>query len=113
MNDMAVSSLMQQINALSQRVNADQLIDNISTPAIFESENQDSFSNLMSNALQEINKQQKMSSEMGTQYQLGNKDIDTAELMIQIQKARVSFEALNQFRNQAVSAYQDIMNMQV
>lgn len=113
-NDIAISNLMNQINQLSEKVNVDNLISNIdSVNNSNVKKDSESFSELMADTLQEINKQQRKASDMGTEYQLGNKEIDTAELMIQIQKSRVAFEALNQFRNQAVSAYQDIMNMQV
>lgn len=108
MNTMSADNLLTQLNQLSERVNANTLITQLDT-----TQGAQSFADLMRDTLQAINTQQLKSSEMGTQYQLGNKEIDTAALMIQIQKARVSFEALNQFRNQAVSAYQDIMNMQV
>lgn len=113
-NEIAISNLMNRINQLSEKVDVDNLIKNIDSVNDFDAKkDKDSFSELMADTLQEINKQQRKASDMGTEYQMGNKEIDTAELMIQIQKSRLAFEALNQFRNQAVSAYQDIMNMQV
>ena len=33
--------------------------------------------------------------------------------MVAVNRARISFEALKQVRNKALSAYQDIMNMPV
>lgn len=108
MNTVSASDLLSQLNQLSERIDTNNLIEQLDKSHVAHS-----FTDLMRDTMQEINSQQLTSSEMGTQYQLGNKEIDTAALMIQIQKARVSFEALNQFRNQAVSAYQDIMNMQV
>lgn len=107
MNQIQASQLLQQLNQLSERVDADKLLNNV------DAKSDNSFSNLMKETLSNINEQQLSASNMGTEYQLGNKNIDTAQLMIEIQKARVSFEALNQFRNQVVSAYQDVMNMQV
>jgi len=34
-------------------------------------------------------------------------------VMVEMQKARVSFEAVSQVRNKLVEAYREIMNMQV
>ena len=38
-------------------------------------------------------------------------DVPLSSLMIEMQKARVSFEALKQVRNQLVDAYKQVMNM--
>jgi flagellar hook-basal body complex protein FliE len=44
---------------------------------------------------------------------MGDPQVDITQVMIQMQKASVSFEAMNQVRNRLVSAYQDIMNMPI
>lgn len=109
MNEVSTASLLNQLNRLSERVDAEKLLNGIENTV----SNTNSFADVMKDTLSAINDQQMKAGAMGTEYQLGNKDIDTAKLMIEIQKARVSFEALNQVRNQVVSAYQDVMNMQV
>ncbi len=70
-----------------------------------------SFSDLLKQAVDSVNDTQVRSSEMQTAYELGDSSVDITQVMIQMQKASVSFEAMTQVRNRLVSAYQDIMNM--
>jgi len=58
-----------------------------------------------------VNETQSRSSALQTAYELGDKSVDITQVMVQMQKASVSFEAMTQVRNRLVSAYQDIMNM--
>lgn len=70
-----------------------------------------SFSDLLKQAVDSVNETQMRSSELQTAYELGDTSVDITQVMIQMQKASVSFEAMTQVRNRLVSAYQDIMNM--
>jgi len=71
------------------------------------------FGDLLSNAVNAVNDTQKQSSAMATAYEQGDPNVSLAQVMIQSQKASVSFEALTQVRNKVVKAYEDIMNMPV
>jgi flagellar hook-basal body complex protein FliE len=70
-----------------------------------------SFSDLLKQAVDSVNETQSRSSALQTAYELGDKSVDITQVMVQMQKASVSFEAMTQVRNRLVSAYQDIMNM--
>lgn len=70
-----------------------------------------SFSDLLKQAVDSVNETQMRSGEMQTAYEMGDTSVDITQVMIQMQKASVSFEAMTQVRNRLVSAYQDIMNM--
>ncbi|MDX1490427.1 MAG: flagellar hook-basal body complex protein FliE [Pseudohongiellaceae bacterium] len=70
-----------------------------------------SFSDLFKQAVESVNDTQMKSADMQTAYQMGDPNVDITQVMIQMQKATVSFEAMTQVRNRLVSAYQDIMNM--
>jgi len=39
--------------------------------------------------------------------------VQMSELMVSLQKSNVSFQAMVEVRNRLVSAYQEIMNMQI
>jgi flagellar hook-basal body complex protein FliE len=43
----------------------------------------------------------------------GNESVDLGDVMVAMQKASLSFEATVQVRNKVLSAYQEVMNMQV
>jgi flagellar hook-basal body complex protein FliE len=50
---------------------------------------------------------------MSAAFQRGEPGVELPQVMIEMQKASVSFRALTEVRNRLVSAYQEIMNMQV
>ncbi|MBT8447746.1 MAG: flagellar hook-basal body complex protein FliE [Gammaproteobacteria bacterium] len=71
------------------------------------------FSNLLSQALNQVNQTQKAAGAMADRFERGDPDVNVAEVMVALQKADISFQAITQVRNRLVSAYQDIMNMPV
>lgn len=71
------------------------------------------FGEMMANAVDNVNEQQMQAKEMATAYERGDPNVDLTQVMISIQKASLSFEAMNQVRNRLVRAYEDIMNMPV
>lgn len=70
-----------------------------------------SFADLLKQAVDSVNETQAKSAALQTAYEMGDSSVDITQVMIQMQKASVSFEAMTQVRNRLVSAYQDIMNM--
>ena len=71
-----------------------------------------SFSEILGTAIQEVNDLQSQAGDQVQKAMTGEMtDIHTA--MIAVQKADVSFQMMMQVRNKLVSAYQEIMKMQV
>ena len=70
------------------------------------------FGELMQRAINEVNETQMQASSLTRAFELGE-NVDLSQVMIAVNKSRVSFEALNQVRNKLLSAYQDVMNMSV
>ena len=54
-----------------------------------------------------------MAAGKATAFEMGDPNVNLSEVMVAIQKANVSFQAMTQVRNNLVSAYKDIMNMPV
>ena len=48
---------------------------------------------------------------MTKEFTAGNPDVELQDVMVNLQKASLSFQQMVQVRNRLVSAYQDIMNM--
>ena len=69
------------------------------------------FGEKLKQAVDSVADTQAKSSELQRAFEMGEPGVDITQVMIQMQKASVSFEAMNQVRNRLVSAYQDIMNM--
>lgn len=72
-----------------------------------------SFSDALKNSLDQVNQMQKTSEQMGKNFAMGDDSVSLSDMMIAGQKANIAFQATVQVRNKLVSAYQDMMNMQV
>ncbi len=73
--------------------------------------NQNSFGDLFSSAIGNVNNLQMTAGALSNRLVKGDPDVSIAETMIAGQKASVAFEATLRVRNKLVQAYQDIMNM--
>lgn len=73
----------------------------------------DGFPNVFKQAIDGVNDTQKTAGEMAKAFELGNPDVNVSEVMIALQKANISFQAMTQVRNKLVAAYQEIMNMPI
>ena len=78
-----------------------------------ESSSKVSFSDALKASLQNVSNAQVQADEMGKRFQAGDDSVSLSDTMIAMQKASISFQATVQVRNKLVSAYHDIMNMQV
>lgn len=72
-----------------------------------------SFGNLMQQAVNRVNETQMQAADISKAFDMGDSQVDLSEVMIAIQKSRVSFQALTEVRNKLLTAYQDVMNMPV
>lgn len=71
------------------------------------------FGSALRQALERVNADQTRADGLQQQYQLGNPAVSLEEAMLATQTANISFQGIVQVRNRMVSAYHDIMNMQV
>ena len=71
------------------------------------------FSRVLRTALDGVNAAQQTAATQSQRFESGDPSVDLSSVMVSIPKANVSFQAATQVRNKLVSAYQDIMNMQI
>lgn len=71
------------------------------------------FSELLKNSIDTVSENQKASAELGKALTQGDPQVTLEQVMIASQKANISFQAMLTVRNQMVSAYKEIMQMQV
>lgn len=71
------------------------------------------FADAMSQALQAVSSQQGEARRLQREVQLDNPNVSLEETMVAMQKGQIGFQAVLQVRNRLVSAYSEIMNMQV
>ena len=72
-----------------------------------------SFSDALKAQLENVSKAQNQADDMGKRFAAGDDSVSLSDTMIAMQKASITFQATVQVRNKLVSAYHDIMNMQV
>jgi flagellar hook-basal body complex protein FliE len=72
-----------------------------------------SFVDVLKKSLEEVNRSQNSADQTAVQYQTGQGNVSLEDAMISMQKANISFQAAVQVRNRLVSAYTDVMNMQI
>ncbi|MCB1754133.1 MAG: flagellar hook-basal body complex protein FliE [Gammaproteobacteria bacterium] len=73
--------------------------------------NRTGFTELLRNSVQSVNERKESAAELAKAFELGDPSVDLSQVTIEIQKARIAFEALSQVRNKVISAYKEIMNM--
>jgi flagellar hook-basal body complex protein FliE len=88
-------------------------IGKLGAPDAAESSTKVSFSDALKASLQNVSNSQIQADEMGKKFAAGDDSVSLSDTMIAMQKASINFQATVQVRNKLVSAYHDIMNMQV
>jgi len=71
------------------------------------------FGDLVRRSIDSVNESQRSANALAERFEFGDPGVDLVRVMVEMQKARVSFEAVSQVRNKFVEAYREIMNMQV
>ena len=102
-------SLLEQIRQHQQQISETRIEAGFEVDA---DNNQVNFSALVGSALDEVNALKKSSAASAAAYESGV-DIPLSDVMVNMQKASLAFEATLQVRNKVLKAYEDIMNMPV
>ncbi|HEY9102570.1 flagellar hook-basal body complex protein FliE [Chitinimonas sp.] len=71
------------------------------------------FASVLKSSLDQVNQMQLDSQAKQTAFEAGDPNANLQDVMVSLQKASLSFQTMVQVRNKLVSAYQEVMNMQV
>ena len=71
------------------------------------------FAQVLKTSIEQVNRTQTQAESLTRAFEVGAPDVQLHDVMISLAKANVSFQQMVQVRNRLVSAYHDIMNMQV
>lgn len=71
------------------------------------------FAAVLKSSLDGVAKAQNQAESLQQAFVLGDDKVSLSDVMINMQKANISFQTTVQVRNKVVAAYNDIMNMQV
>ena len=69
------------------------------------------FAKLLKQGIDSVNAAQSKSTDLATKFERGVPGGELPQVMLEMQKANVSFRALTEVRNKFVEAYREIMNM--
>jgi flagellar hook-basal body complex protein FliE len=71
------------------------------------------FSQVLKSTIDQVNAAQQDAQKMTEDFSAGQSNVNLQDVMVNLQKANLSFQQMTQVRNKLVSAYHDIMNIQV
>ena len=71
------------------------------------------FAEVLKTTIDQVSAAQVDAQKMAEDFSSGQGDVNLQDVMINLQKASLSFQQMVQVRNRLVSAYHDIMNIQV
>jgi flagellar hook-basal body complex protein FliE len=109
MNDINVNNVLAQIRALSAQASAQATTPAAAKPAA----GGDSFGSVLKSSIDSVNNAQADASRLQRLFESGDPNTDLSSVMLATSKAQVGFRGMVEVRNRMVSAYQDIMNMQI
>ncbi len=107
MSEIDITQLLSQMRAVAAQAQGLP-----ATPEIGQSSQPD-FAAVLQNSVSKVNESQQQADQLATSFEKGDPSVDVAKVMVAMQKANISFQAMDQVRNKLVSAYQEIMGMQV
>lgn len=107
MSDMNINQVLQQMRSMAAMAE-----NKMSLEAAADATKPD-FGQLLKDSVNTVNSTQKAAANLTARFEAGDASVNLSEVMVALQKASVSFQAMTQVRNNLVSAYKDIMNMQV
>ncbi len=107
MSEINASQLLSQLQAAARAAQGGVGVQESTAPQ------QVDFSQLLKNAIDHVNQSQQEAGALKKAFELGERNVDIAQVMVASQKAGVEFQLMLNVRNQLISAYKDIMNMQI
>jgi flagellar hook-basal body complex protein FliE len=69
------------------------------------------FAKILKQGIDSVNSTQTRATDLANKFERGVPGVELPQVMLEMQKANVSFRALTEVRNKFVEAYREIMNM--
>jgi len=106
MSDIDISQAISQLQAMAAAAHGQ-----VAPKA--DAGNAGEFGALLKSAIDNVNDIQQQAGKVSDSFEKGDPQTDLTEVMVALQKAKISFQAMVEVRNKLVVAYQDVMNMQI
>jgi flagellar hook-basal body complex protein FliE len=108
----AIEAMVAQLKAAAARAQPGG-ISPVAAPTAAQPATKVDFSAALKSSLDSVAASQNQADQLSQQFTMGDDKVNLSDVMISMQKANISFQATVQVRNKLVSAYQEMMNMQV
>ena len=112
-----MSRMLAQMRSMEQAASLDRAQPtNLAAPGLSQSPGVDdapSFSNVLKQAVGQVNDLQQTAGSLREGYLLGDPNIDITRVMVASEKSSIATQAMIQVRNKMVESYKEIMNMPV
>jgi flagellar hook-basal body complex protein FliE len=108
MSQMEIDRVLSQIRSLSS-----QMQPTAAQKPAAQANGASDFAALLRQGIDQVNQSEQTASQLADAYTRGTPGVELPQVMVQMQKASVSLRALTEVRDRLVSAYTDIMNMQM
>jgi flagellar hook-basal body complex protein FliE len=108
MSQMEIDRVLAQIRSLSS-----QMQPSAAQKPAAQASGASDFAALLRQGIDQVNQSEQTASQLADAYTRGTPGVELPQVMVQMQKASVSLRALTEVRDRLVSAYTDIMNMQM
>ncbi|MGE0583071.1 MAG: flagellar hook-basal body complex protein FliE [Steroidobacteraceae bacterium] len=116
MSQMEIDRVLAQIRTISTQVKRPQAPAagvGEAAAAAGRAQGPDGFAALMKRGIEQVNAAQQSATQTATAFQRGVPGVELPQVMLEMQKASVSFRAATEVRNRLVGVYQEIMNMPI
>jgi len=104
-----ISNVLSQIRSMSTRMDQPLAADAAGPAAAGGAQ----FGDLVRNAVNQVSEQQQAAEALVEKFQAGDRNTSIADVVVQMQKASISFTAMTEARNRIIEAYREIMSMSV
>ncbi|WP_271271767.1 flagellar hook-basal body complex protein FliE [Aliamphritea hakodatensis] len=108
-----INSVLEQMRAMKSQAQQGMQQAPMGMPVSGVNDDTPGFGEMLKGAVDKVNGMQKEAKALSTSFERGDPGVDLHQVMISMEKASVSFEAMTQVRNRMVSAYEDVMKMPI
>lgn len=108
-----IKAMMEQLKAAATKPEVNPLAASVSGAFQAKPAVKLDFAQVLDNTLQSVSDRAAHAQNLSQRFSLGDDSVSLSDAMIAMQKSSIAFQTTVQVRNKLVTAYHDVMNMQV
>ena len=109
MSDIDINQVLSQIRSMTSMAQG-QLTE---TTGSAQGAERPDFAGVLQASINKVNEMQQTSADLAAAFEAEDPNVDLLQVMLAKEKSGLAFQALTQVRNKLITAYQEIMSMQV